>query len=64
MEATVDVARTDGRVLADASHASIVSETRIFEQDNSAADAEVRKLIAANGVRPARLAVARVAPLK
>jgi membrane fusion protein, multidrug efflux system len=64
MEAKVDVIRTDGRVLADASRASIVTETRIFEQDNNAADAEVRRVIVANGGRPARLAVASAVPLK
>jgi membrane fusion protein (multidrug efflux system) len=64
MEAKVDVIKTDGRVLADASRASIVTETRIFEQDNNAADAEVRRVIVANGGRPARLAVASAVPLK
>jgi membrane fusion protein (multidrug efflux system) len=64
MEAKVDVARTDGRVLADASRASIVNETRIFDQDNSAADAEVRRVLVANGARLPKLAVASATPLK
>jgi membrane fusion protein, multidrug efflux system len=64
MEAKVDVLKTDGRVLADGSRASIVNETRIFEQDNSAADAEVRRVIVANGGRLPKLAVASAATLK
>jgi membrane fusion protein, multidrug efflux system len=64
MEANVDVAKTDGRVLADASRASIVNETRIFDQDNSAADAEVRRVLVANGARFPKLAVASATPLR
>jgi membrane fusion protein (multidrug efflux system) len=58
MEAKVDVSKTDGRMLADASRPSVVAQTNIFEQNNSAADAEVRKVIAANGGRAGSLAVA------
>jgi membrane fusion protein, multidrug efflux system len=58
MEATVDVSKTDGRMLADASRPSTVTQTRIFDQDNRAADAEVRKVIAANAGRAGSLAVA------
>ena len=64
MEARVDVSKTDGRVLADASRASTVARTDVFDQVNSAADAEVRRIIAANGVRRASLAVASAAPVK
>jgi membrane fusion protein (multidrug efflux system) len=51
MEARVDVSRTDGRMLADASHASAVGRTRVFEQNDNAANAEVRRIIAANSGR-------------
>ena len=64
MEAKVDVTKTDGRVLADASRVSAVAHTDVFDQVNSAADAEVRRIIAANGARRASLAVASAAPLK
>ena len=49
MDARVDVSQTDGRMLADDSSPSAASTTTVFEQDNSAADAEVRKIIAAHG---------------
>lgn len=48
MEAEVDVSKIDGPLLADASRVGTAAQTRVFEQDNSAADAEVRKIIAAN----------------
>ena len=51
MEARVDVGKDDGRMLADASRASQLAQTRVFEQNNSAADAQVRKIIAANSAR-------------
>ena len=49
MDAKVDVSKTDGRMLADGSRASVSAQTAVFEQNNTAADAEVRKIIAANG---------------
>ena len=49
MDAQVDVSHTEGRMLADGSRASVATQTAVFEQNNSAADAEVRKIIAANG---------------
>jgi len=49
MDAKVDVSKTDGRMLADGSRASATAQTTVFEQNNTAADAEVRKIIAANG---------------
>ena len=58
MDARVDVSKTDGRMLADASRASVVAQTSVFDQNNTAADAEVRKIIAANGGRVGRLDVA------
>ena len=58
MEATVDVKDTGGRMLADNSRANARVQTNVFEQDNGAADAEVRRIIAANAGRSARLAVA------
>ena len=48
MDAKVDVSKTDGRMLADGSRASTLTQTAVFDQNNSAADAEVRKIIAAN----------------
>ena len=51
MDAKVDVSKTDGRMLADASRVSTVAQTNVFDQNNTAADIEVRKIIAANGGR-------------
>ena len=48
MDAKVDVSKLEGRMLADGSHPSVATQTAVFEQNNSAADAEVRKIIAAN----------------
>ena len=47
MEVKVDTSRTEGRMLADAARASAPAQTQVFEQNNSAADAEVRRNIAA-----------------
>ena len=58
MDAKVDVSQTEGRMLADAARTSPIAETKVFEQNNSAADAEVRKIIVANGGRVAKLDVA------
>jgi len=55
MDAKVDVSKTEGRMLADASRVSTVAQTNVFEQNNTAADAEVRKIIVANGGRVAKL---------
>ena len=51
MDAKVDVSKTDGAMLADGSHASTPTQTKVFEQINSAADSEVRRIIAANSGR-------------
>ena len=48
MDATVDVSRTDGRVLADVAQRPARAQTTVFDQGNDQADAEVRKIIAAN----------------
>lgn len=55
MDAKVDVSKTDGQMLADASRVSTVAKTNVFEQNNFAADAEVRKIIVSNGGRVAKL---------
>ena len=49
MDAKVDVKNTDGRMLADAAHTSTVAQTKVFDQNNSTADEEVRRIINANG---------------
>ena len=48
MDAKVDVSKTDGRMLADGAIASPGTETKVYEQAAGAADAEVRRIIAAN----------------
>ena len=64
MDARVDVSHTDGAMLADGSHASTPTQTRVFEQDRQAADGEVRRIITANGGTLAKLALARAAHTK
>ena len=59
MDARVDVKNTDGRMLADGSHASASAQTKVFDQNNSAADAEVRRIINANGGHVAKPEPAR-----
>jgi membrane fusion protein, multidrug efflux system len=49
MDATVDVSRIDGRMLADAAGPPSAAKTMVFDQDHGAADVEVRRIIAANG---------------
>ena len=56
MDAKVDISKQDGRMLADVDRASTTVQTHVFEQNNSAADAEVRKIIVANGGSAVRLA--------
>ena len=51
MEARVDVSKTEGRMLADGSHPSALTQTAVFDLDHRAADTEVRRIIAANGGR-------------
>lgn len=61
MDAKVDISKTDGAMLADGSRASAVAQTNVFDDNNSAADAEVRKIIAANGGRVGATEVASTA---
>ncbi|HEY9067137.1 MAG TPA: HlyD family efflux transporter periplasmic adaptor subunit, partial [Burkholderiaceae bacterium] len=49
MDAKVDVHDTNGRMLADGSNLSRVGSTKVFDEINSAADVEVRRIIAENG---------------
>lgn len=49
MDAKVDITKTDGAMLADGSRVSTVTQTGVFYDNNSAADAEVRRIIVANG---------------
>jgi membrane fusion protein, multidrug efflux system len=49
MDAKVDITKTDGAMLADGSRISTIAQTSVFNEDNGAADAEVRKIIVANG---------------
>jgi membrane fusion protein (multidrug efflux system) len=48
MDATVDVSKQEGKTLADATRPSAVSQTRVFDSLDSGAEAEVRRVIAAN----------------
>ena len=52
MDVKVDVSRTDGRMLADASQRPAHAATTVFGDGDSNADADVRKIIAANLGRP------------
>ncbi len=49
MDAKVDISNTDGKILADAPRAAALAHTQAFAPQNDAADAEVRRVIAANG---------------
>ena len=49
-------------MLADGSRASVSAQTAVFEQNNSAADTEVRKIIAANGGPAFKASVVASAP--
>jgi membrane fusion protein (multidrug efflux system) len=51
MDAKVDISKTDGRMLADASRVSVQTQTKVFEQNDAPADAEIRKIILANSAR-------------
>jgi membrane fusion protein (multidrug efflux system) len=66
MDAKVDVHNTEGRVLAGATQRPARAQTSVFDRGNDRADAEVKRIIAANmgrsvsGASEARpLAVAR-----
>ena len=69
MDVKVDVSHAEGRVLADASQRPARTQTTIFDRGNEQADAEVKKIIAANlGRRVAAdtrpVAAAAVAPVR
>ena len=49
MNAKVDVRKTDGRMLATGSRSASVAQTSVFDQSSRAADAQVSRIIAANG---------------
>jgi membrane fusion protein (multidrug efflux system) len=51
MDAKVDVSKTEGRMLTDASDRATHSATAVFDDSNAAADADVKKIIAANAGR-------------
>jgi membrane fusion protein (multidrug efflux system) len=51
MDATVDVSQQDGKTLADAARTSAVAETQVYSALDKGADAEVRRVIAANAGR-------------
>ena len=48
MDARVDVSKTEGRMLADASQGSSHAKTAVFDEGRVAADADVKRIIAAN----------------
>jgi membrane fusion protein (multidrug efflux system) len=58
MTATVDVADTSGKALADAPRGQPVASTVVFDDLSSHADERVRQIIAANGAPHARTSVA------
>jgi membrane fusion protein, multidrug efflux system len=49
MDVKVDTSQTDGRMLAEAGRVPVALQTRVFEQNNAAADADVSQIITANG---------------
>ena len=54
MEAEVDVTKQEGRTLADAPRAAAVATTQVYSNQDDGAEAEVRRVIAANS-SPARV---------
>ena len=66
MEAKVDISNTGGRMLADSTAAPASAQTGVYASDDSAADAQVRRVIAANGggtsARPVRPAAKTAVP--
>jgi membrane fusion protein, multidrug efflux system len=59
MDAEVDVSKQDGKTLADAPRSAAVTQTNVFDSFDKGADAEVRRVIAANIGRGAANNVAR-----
>ncbi|HSV53640.1 MAG TPA: efflux RND transporter periplasmic adaptor subunit [Burkholderiaceae bacterium] len=63
MDATVDVSNKDGKTLADATRTSAISQTQVYSALDAGADAEVRRVIAANaGQLAARAAAPKGVP--
>ena len=70
MDASIDVSKKDGKMLADAPRAAALSETAVYSTLNDGADAVVNSIIAANlggvapvaGKRPAAPAAPTTAP--
>ncbi len=62
MDAKVDVSHTDGRMLAEDGQRSAVAQTQVFDQNDQAADIEVRRIIVANGGRANRVRMASRKP--
>lgn len=56
MEARVDVSKVDGQMLADDTRRTAVAQTKVFDQNNEAADAEVGRIITSNGGKVAAVA--------
>ncbi len=48
MEARVDVSREDGALLADPAQTAAATQTKVFDSDGAAAEAAVRRIVAAN----------------
>ena len=64
MDARVDVSKTDGRTLADAAQRPAHTTTTVFDDGKSAADADVKRIVAANlgrALTPTPVAQARPA---
>ena len=59
MDAKVDITKTGGRMLADASQSPTHATTAVFDDGRSAAQADVQRIIAANSGRAAQLPVAQ-----
>ncbi|HWH83304.1 MAG TPA: HlyD family efflux transporter periplasmic adaptor subunit [Burkholderiaceae bacterium] len=62
MDAKVDITKTDGRMLASESRSSVGTKTAVFDESNSAADAEVSRIIALNGGGAPKAPVAQATP--
>ncbi len=52
MQATVDVSKQDGKMLADAPRAAALAQTTVYESLDSGAAEEVRRIVAANLAHP------------
>ena len=63
MDVRVDVSKTDGRMLAEASQHATHAATAVFDDSNSAADVDVRRIIAANLGRGTAAEAAKPTPV-